>query len=213
MTISSINKILLFTRYPHPGKCKTRLIPEYSAEKAAEIHRQLVAHSHKTIRDYLAQHKYTAYHIYYTGASVKEMKHWLGKQSFRKQQGQNLGDRMAEALNTTLQNAERCLLMGSDCPAITAELLQNSFAALQEKDIVLGPAYDGGYYLVGINKTVSPEQIKHLFSDILWGSEEVLATTLERIKELQLTFQLLPKLHDIDTPDDLLHFNHHSHAE
>jgi len=213
MTISSTNTILLFTRYPHPGKCKTRLIPRYSAEAAAEIHQQLVFHSHKTISNYLAQHKHTAYHIYYTGASVKEMRHWLGEQSFTLQQGQNLGERMAGALNTTLQQRERCLLMGSDCPAITPELLQNAFTALQTKDIVLGPAYDGGYYLVGMNKTVSSKQREYLFSDIPWGSKKVLPTTLERIQELQLTFQLLPKLHDIDTPDDLQYFNHHSHAE
>lgn len=213
MTISSANTILLFTRYPHPGKCKTRLIPEYSAEAAAEIHRQLVSLSHKTICNYLAQHKHTTYHICYTGASVKEMRHWLGKQSFIEQQGQNLGDRMAGALSTALQNRERCLLIGSDCPDITSELLQNAFMALQQKDIVLGPAYDGGYYLVGMNKTLSPRQIEFLFSEIPWGSEKVLATTLERVEELQLTFQLLPKLHDIDTPDDLKHFNHHSHAE
>lgn len=213
MTTSSTNTILLFTRYPHPGKCKTRLIPEYSAKAAAEIHRQLVVHSHKTISNYLAQHKHTAYHIYYTGASAKEMRCWLGKQIFSKQQGQDLGDRMAGALSTTLLQRERCLLMGSDCPAITPELLQNAFTALQEKDIVLGPAYDGGYYLVGMKKSVSPKQIERLFSDILWGSEKVLPTTIERIKELQLTFKLLPKLHDIDTPDDLQYFNHHSHAE
>ena len=103
--------------------------------------------------------------------------------------------------------------MGSDCPDITPELLQNAFTALQKKDIVLGPAHDGGYYLVGMNKTLSPKQIEYLFSDIPWGSDKVLPTTLERIQELQLAFQLLPKLHDIDTPDDLQYFNHHSHAE
>jgi uncharacterized protein len=210
---TSTNTILLFTRYPHPGKCKTRLLPIYSAEAAAEIHRQLVSHSEKTIRNYLAQHNKTTYHIHYTGASVKEMKRWLGEQSFVKQQGKNLGERMARALDKALQSAGRCLLIGSDCPDITPELLRNAFTVLQKKDIVLGPAYDGGYYLVGINKTLSPKQIEHLFTDVPWSSENVLTTTLERIKELQLTFHLLPKLHDIDTPDDLQYFNHYSHTE
>ena len=210
---TSTNTILLFTRYPHPGKCKTRLIPEYSAAAAADIHRQLVAHSHKTISNYLAQHNNTTYHIYYTDASVKEMKDWLGEQQFVKQQGQNLGERMAGALRTALQSAERCLLMGSDCPGITPELLQNGLAALQENDIVLGPAYDGGYYLIGMRKKPSFKQIEHLFSDIPWGSAKVLTRTIERIQELQLPFQLLPQLHDIDTPDDLHYFNNHPHAE
>jgi len=210
---NSTNTILLFTRYPRPGKCKTRLFPEYSADEATEIHRQLVNHSHKTVTSYLTLHNNVTYHICYTGASVKEMKDWLGQQRLLKQQGNTLGERMAEALKTALQSSGKCLLMGSDCPAITQELLQNGFTALQEKDIVLGPAHDGGYYLIGVKNSLTPEQIEHLFSAIPWGSEKVLAKTVERINERRLSFQLLEKLHDIDTADDLQYFNHYSHAE
>ncbi len=205
--------ILLFTRYPQPGRCKTRLLPELSAEEAAEIHRRLVSHSDTTISNYLTQHNDTTYHICYTGASDKQMKHWLGQRKFVKQQGKNLGERMANALKTARLSCDKCLLMGSDCPDISGELLQDAFLALQTNDIVLGPAHDGGYYLIGINKTLRPKQIEQLFSDILWGKSNVLAKTLERIKKLQLSFQLLQKLHDIDTPDDLQYFNHHSHSE
>lgn len=212
MTMSA-NTILLFTRYPYPGKCKTRLIPQYSAEEAAAIHRQLVFQSDKTINTYLAQHRTTAYHIYYTGASVKQMQHWLNSRSFILQQGKHLGERMANAFSTTLKSTKRCLIMGSDCPDISTDLLKNAFAILQERDIVLGPAYDGGYYLIGLKRTLSQKQITHLFADVPWGSEKVLTTTLTRIKELQLQCQLLPKLHDIDTPHDLKYFNHHSHTE
>ncbi len=205
--------ILLFTRYPQPGKCKTRLLPELSAEAATEIHRQLVFHSDTTISNYLTQHNDTTYHICYTGASDKQMKHWLGQRKFVKQQGENLGERMANGLKTARLSCDKCLLMGSDCPDISGELLQDAFLVLQNSDIVLGPAHDGGYYLIGINKTLLPQQIEQLFSDILWGKNNVLAKTLERIKKLQLSFQLLKKLHDIDTPDDLQYFNHHSHSE
>jgi rSAM/selenodomain-associated transferase 1 len=210
---NSTNTILLFTRYPRSGKCKTRLIPEYSADEAADIHRQLVSHSHKTITSYLTLHNNAAYHICYTGASVKEMRDWLGQQKFLNQQGGNLGKRMAKALKTALHSSDKCLLMGADCPGITEKLLQNGFTVLQEKDIVLGPAHDGGYYLVGVNNTLTPEQIDYLFTAIPWGGEKVLAKTIERINKLQLTFQLLEKLHDIDTADDLQYFNHYSHTE
>ncbi len=210
---TSTNMILHFTRYPHPGKCKTRLLPALSAEKAAEIHRQLVDHSDKTITSYLTRFSDTTYHIHYTGASLKEMNQWLGDRQFTKQLGEDLGQRMANALRTAMTSCDKCVLMGSDCPDITEELLQNAFTALQKSDIVLGPACDGGYYLIGINKTLSPKNLKQLFTAIPWGGEMVLAKTLERIQELQLSFQLLEKLHDIDTPDDLQYFNHHSHTE
>jgi len=126
--------ILLFTRYPQPGRCKTRLLPKLSAEEAAEIH-----------SNYLTQHNDTTYHICYTGASDKQMKHWLGQRKFVKQQGENLGERMANALKTARLSCDKCLLMGADCPDISGELLQDAFLALQTNDIVLGPAHDGGY--------------------------------------------------------------------
>jgi rSAM/selenodomain-associated transferase 1 len=210
---TSTNTILLFTRYPQPGKCKTRLFSKLSTEEAAGIHRQLVCHSDNTINSYLTHFSDTTYHIHYTGASLKEMKHWLGDRRFTNQKGKDLGERMANALHTAILTGDKCLLMGSDCPDISWKLLQNAFIALQEKDIVLGPAHDGGYYLIGINKTLSPKHLKKLFTDIPWGSENVLHKTTERIEELQLSFQLLEKLHDIDTPDDLQYFNHHSHTE
>lgn len=214
MTVPNNNTLILFTRYPRPGACKTRLLSEYSAEAAADIHRQLVSHSNQTIIDYLQQYTRTDYHIYFTGASVKEMKEWLGEQHFFfLQQGKTLGQRMASGITETLKQAEKCLLMGSDCPAITPGLIEEGFSALDESDIVLGPAYDGGYYLIGTHNRIDKEQIAAFFTDIPWGTSEVLATTLHRIQTMQLTVHLLPKLHDIDTPDDLHHFNHHSHTE
>lgn len=214
MAVSSNNTIILFTRYPRPGECKTRLLSKYNAEEAADIHRQLVAHSTQTIAAYLQQYTETTYHIYYTGASIKEMKEWLGGQYiFSPQEGENLGQRMAKSLTETLKQSDKCLLMGSDCPAVTPQILEEGFGALDRNDIVLGPAFDGGYYLVGSHNRIKKEQIAALFADIPWGTNEVLATTMLRIQEMQLDAHLLPKLHDIDTPDDLHYFHHHSHAE
>ncbi|RUM43065.1 MAG: hypothetical protein DSY80_06205 [Desulfocapsa sp.] len=210
---SCTKTIILFTRYPRPGECKTRLLPEYSPEEAAVIHRQLTACSDKTISDYLAQYNSTTYHIYYTGASVKEMTLWFGKRKFRQQQGENLGERMADAFSATLQHVEQCLLIGADCPDITPDLLEKGFSALKNNDIVLGPAYDGGYYLIGLKQSLPTTQLKGLFKDIPWGSNTVLSKTLERAENLQLQLHLLEKLHDIDTPDDLQYCNHYSYVE
>lgn len=214
MTVSSHNTIILFTRYPRPGECKTRLLSQYSAEEAADIHRQLVARSTQTITAYLQHHKETTYHIYYTGASIKEMKEWLGEQYlFFPQKGENLGQRMAESLTETLKQNHKCLLMGSDCPALTPHILEQGFGALDRSDIILGPAHDGGYYLVGTHNRITSQQIASLFADIPWGTSDVLTTTLQRIQEMQLDGHLLPKLHDIDTPDDLHYFHHYTHTE
>ncbi len=83
------NLVILFTRYPNPGKCKTRLIPTLGSEGAAKIHRQLVANNIATLTTFSSLHANTTYHIYYDGASVSDMEKWLGKQIFKKQQGNN----------------------------------------------------------------------------------------------------------------------------
>jgi len=120
---------------------------------------------------------------------------------------------MAAALLQEIPNGEKLILIGSDCPAITTELLQKGFKALQTDDLILGPAHDGGYYLIGVNSSNGIKTIQQLFNDIPWGTSDVLDKTLRQAENLQLHVHLLPTLHDIDTPDDLKHFNHHSHSE
>ncbi len=117
---------------------------------------------------------------------------------------------MAHALTLTLQNTKNCILLGSDCPEVTPQLLEEAFSALQAKDIVLGPAFDGGYYLIGANNSCTAIQLQALFTNIPWGSGTVLSKTLAKIEALSLQAHLLKKLHDIDTPDDLHYFNYYS---
>lgn len=205
--------VILFTRYPHPGRCKTRLIPTFGDEGAAKIHKQLVEYNIATLTTLSALHSNRTYHIFYDGASVHDMEKWLGKQIFIQQQGNNIGERMANALIMGLQTAEKCLLMGSDCPDISPELLNEAFQALQQNDIILGPAYDGGYYLIGVDNSCKAAAISTLFRDIQWGSDKVLQETRQRADELHFRVHLLQKLHDIDTPDDIKYFDHYSHPE
>ncbi len=205
--------VILFTRYPRPGKCKTRLISALGREEATRIHRQLVSHCINTLAKFNILENNGTYHIYHAGASEEEMQQWLGKHRFVAQQGRGLGERMANALADNLQTTENCVLIGSDCPDIDPALLQHAFQKLQENDLVLGPAYDGGYYLIGMNHSVGKNTIQKLFTEIQWGTDQVLPATILRAEELSLKYHLLLKLHDIDIHDDLQYFNHRPHSE
>ena len=205
--------VILFTRYPYPGKCKKRLIPAFGNAGAANILKQLVEYSITTLNTFSSLHANTPYHIYYYGASTSDMEQWLGEKSYTKQQGNNIGERMADALITELQTAKNCVLIGSDCPEISPELLKEAFRALQQNDLILGPAYDGGYYLIGVKNSSKATAIRQLFRDISWGSDRVLLETKQRADDLNFRVHLLQKLHDIDTPDDLKHFHNYSHTE
>ncbi len=205
--------VILFTRYPHHGKCKTRLIPALGREGAVQIHKQLVSHCIKTLKKFIMDACDTTYHIYYDGASEEQMQDWLGRHLFVAQQGKDLGERMANALTGTLQTAEKCILIGSDCPDINPALLQKAFLKLQDNTLVLGPAHDGGYYLIGLNHSFGNSTIRNIFSEIPWGSDGVLSTTIIRLQELQIRYHLLQTLHDIDVPDDLNYFHHRSNSQ
>jgi len=205
--------VILFTSYPRPGKCKTRLIPKLGKEAAAQIHKQLVSHCIKTLEKFIISEQGATYHIYHHGASEEQMQEWLGIHRYSAQQGNDLGERMANALLENLQTTEKCLLIGSDCPDIDPALLQEALLKLQTNDLVLGPAYDGGYYLIGINCSLTQKMIREVFSDIPWSSDKVLSTTILRLEKLKIRYHLLKKLHDIDIPDDLNYFHHHSNAQ
>jgi uncharacterized protein len=193
MTLASLDDrhLILFARYPVPGTTKTRLVPALGAAAAA-----LLA---KTLTEFaLAQARACGcpLTVYGTGASVEQLEQWLGA-SCELQPTGDLGERMASALaQTYARGARRTLLIGSDCPGITPQLLANGFEALRHHDVVLGPATDGGYYLIGM-RAPQPQ----LFAQMQWSHSAVLAQTLARLEGL--THILLPVLSDIDTPEDL----------
>jgi rSAM/selenodomain-associated transferase 1 len=118
------------------------------------------------------------------------------------QQGNNLGERMYNALEDALEKAEYALLIGSDCPVLDEEYLEDALSRLESGvDVVIGPAEDGGYTLIGMCRA---EPL--LFSDIRWGESKVMEATRERCREAELTLYELEQRYDIDTYDDLLRF-------
>jgi len=198
------NNLVIFTRFPTPGETKSRLIPALGATAAAELQRQLTEHTLATVeapgddRDY-------AIEIRYAGATRHAMRTWLGdRHRFRRQRDGDLGARMGDAFTSAFQHdSERCVIIGIDCPALGLHHLREAFHALRTSDLVLGPATDGGYYLIGLTANRATSAIPALFEDMEWGTELVLDRTRDRAMRQELSVALLEPLHDIDRPEDL----------
>ncbi|OQX06729.1 MAG: hypothetical protein BWK76_25810 [Desulfobulbaceae bacterium A2] len=203
--------ILLLTRYPRPGKAKTRLIPALGDEGAARLQRRLTEGMVSRVAA-LQGCRPLCFTICYEGTDAGTMAAWLGSEHhYRAQADGNLGERMENALRQALAaGAGRLLLIGADCPGLDASLLAEALDHLRAVDLVLGPAHDGGYYLLGQSARL-PAVLRHgLFTGISWGSDRVLAETLTRAQMAGIHYHLLPHRHDIDRPADLVHLDHHT---
>ncbi|TAD81899.1 MAG: glycosyltransferase [Oscillatoriales cyanobacterium] len=196
-------QLIIFTRYPAPGKAKTRLIPVLGKEGAANLHRLM---TQRTIARALSlqNSRPLSVEIHYTGSSQQLMEDWLGTEIVYHQQSEgDLGARMLAAFQKSFNlGIEKVAIIGTDCPKLKQQMLAKAFDDLSDKDLVLGPAKDGGYYLIGL-RCLIPE----LFDGIHWGSNEVFADTLAIAKNLGLNIGILPTLVDIDRPEDLIGLN------
>lgn len=194
------NHLLIFTRYPKPGKTKTRLIPAVGPEGAATIQRELTEHTIQTVRSLQARLPELVSTVFYTGTTQQQMAAWLGSDLQYRPQGEgNLGQRMQASFQAAFaMGAKRVVIIGIDCPELAVTDLEQAFIALSKQAIVFGPATDGGYYLLGQQHLV-PE----LFVNVEWGTDQVLAQSLAIATQLNLTVQQLRPLTDIDRPADL----------
>lgn len=194
-------RLAVFTRYPEPGKAKTRLAPALGARGAAELQRRMTASVLATARAF-AEGGGALLEVRYEGGSEAEMRAAFGGGCrFVPQSGGDLGQRMGRAFAAAFANgAGAAVLIGSDCPSITAETLAEAFRLLDAPhDLVLGPAADGGYYLIGLRRPVPA-----LFpADMPWGEASVRCRTLQIAKDLGLSVALLQELSDVDRPEDL----------
>lgn len=197
---SSAGDVLLlqFAREPVPGRVKTRLLPTLSPEQACELHCELVMWTARQLLDA----RLGQVQVCVAGdpaASLFAQCTAAGVASVSRQQGADLGERMFNALECGLQNHSRVILVGSDCPAITPAYLGLAVDALAHADVVIGPAEDGGFVLIGVT-AVQPA----MFSSVQWGTSEVYRVTRENLQRLQLRCAELPTLADIDRPEDLM---------
>ncbi len=189
--------LIIFTRYPEPGKTKTRLIPVLGAEGAAALHRQMAERILSWAKPMRSENLSLEIRV---EGETELIRNWLGSDlSCREQGGGDLGLRMSRAFEEGFQAGfDNIVLIGTDCPGLSADLVRIAFARLASEEAVLGPANDGGYYLIGLHKTVPA-----LFENIPWGTAEVLHSTLDLAAGLRLRVSLLEPLDDIDRPEDL----------
>jgi uncharacterized protein len=193
------NRLVVFTRFPEPGKSKTRLIPVLGPEGAADLHRQMSEHTLSWVRRWKERFA-GSLQIHFTGGSEQSFQKWLGPDlSFRPQAKGDLGVRMARAFRQGFQEGmEKIVIVGTDCPGLSEDLAQQAFARLDQSEVALGPARDGGYYLIGLRRPA-----EELFRGVPWGTGGVLAKTREIARNLAFQVSLLEPLEDVDRPEDL----------
>jgi len=192
-------RLIIFTRYPEPGNTKTRLIPALGADGAAALQCEMTRHV-LGVAGRLAADAPVSLEVRFEGGDVEKMTARFGSgPQYRRQGPGDLGCRLQRALDeASAEGARRVVIVGADCPEITVELLAEAFERLSTAELVLGPATDGGYYLIGLRRGTA-----ELFTDIAWGSDRVLRQTRRRARELALSVATLPELSDVDRPEDL----------
>ncbi|MFC1891566.1 TIGR04283 family arsenosugar biosynthesis glycosyltransferase [Thermodesulfobacteriota bacterium] len=192
------DRLIIFTRYPVPGKTKTRLIPLIGSLGAADLQRRLTEKTLKTAHQ-AASVSSIGIDIHFEGSSQKKMKQWLGSGlNYEYQRKGNIGDRMFQSFDDVFKKGcRKAVLIGTDIPGLEAEHLRKAFNALERNDLVLGPSTDGGYWLIGLNRPVD------IFKGIDWSTSSVHKQTLSAAKDQGLKTQLIDTLTDIDTAEDL----------
>jgi rSAM/selenodomain-associated transferase 1 len=186
--------LLIFVKNPEKGKVKTRLARTVGDEKAYNTYLKLLNFTIKVASKVEVQRQ-----IWYS--SFVDEEDGLGGADFEKklQYGENLGERMQNAFREGFKGQyEKIVIIGSDCPGITPDIIEEAYAKLDRNDVVLGPSEDGGYYLLGLKKMITG-----IFESIPWSTEEVFSDTVKVLKNKKIDYGLLSTLNDIDTEEDL----------
>jgi rSAM/selenodomain-associated transferase 1 len=195
--------LVIFAKAPIPGQVKTRLCPPLTADEATTLHGSFVLDTLERTRTAVAKLKlpfdrYLACSPSSTAVFFRIMEERQVVMLID-QQGDDLGVRMSRAFETMFARGyERVLIVGTDVPSLPLEHYKRALTLLDKHEVVLGPALDGGYYLIGLNKPTPA-----LFENIPWSTDRVLSLTHEKANRLGLSIGLLPEWRDIDTIDDL----------
>lgn len=189
--LANPNALIIFIRNPIRGTVKTRLAQTLGNDKAFDIYKELLEITRQQSIKVNAQcYLYYSDHI--------ELDAWSETTFIKKvQSGIDLGARMANAFNEVLQTHSKAIIIGSDCPYITSQIIDHSFHLLSNNDVILGPAIDGGYYLLGM-KSTSPS----IFESMPWSESNLYEKTIEKLNQLNFTHSSLIQLEDIDTEEE-----------
>lgn len=192
--------LIVFTRWPEPGRAKTRLIPALGAESAADLQWRMTEQTVGRAWAFCATSG-TQLRLAHEGGTPAQLREWLGPLAFEPQAGGDLGARLTHVmLRAHAAGAAKIVMVGTDCPALAEEHLCRAFAALDSHDLVLLPVHDGGYALIGLRQ---PQQ--GVFQNIPWSTKQVTEATLQQASRLGLHTALLEPLQDVDEPTDLPH--------
>jgi rSAM/selenodomain-associated transferase 1 len=205
---SSREALILFARPPLPGRAKTRLIPLLGESGAADLYRAFLADAAALARAVRKARPTVGLTAEWAmdGESPEEFSPvaWLpGPFLHRAQTGADLGSRMAAALGRRLAWGGHAVLIGTDFPDLPPEIPLAAFEALERmardspSNAIIGPASDGGYYLMGLSRPV-PE----IFTSVEWGTDRVFEATLQKLKTLNIPVHILSEWHDVDGPED-----------
>jgi rSAM/selenodomain-associated transferase 1 len=193
-----LNSVLaVFLKAPRSGTVKTRLVPALGAAAAAGLYRALAGAVVEQTRPRAGEYERI---LFFAPPEARaEMQAWLPGEILLAQEGTDLGSRMSAAFAECFRRGgDRAVIVGSDVPGLTCADVTAALDSLADHDLALGPALDGGYYLIALGRPVPA-----LFQGIAWGSASVFAATMERAAVLGLTVRVLEPRRDVDTLDDL----------
>lgn len=193
---SEENAIIVFVKNPIPGKVKTRLAATMGEKAALHVYLQLI----DRLKSRIAGSTNPVY-IFYSDY-IDPADYWpVQKCTKHVQTGNDLGERMSDAFAKVLSRHKKAVLIGSDCPMVDTGLLEQAMDGLENVDVVIGPAADGGYYLIGMKKRYDT-----LFNDIPWSTDNVLEATIRKAKESSISLHHLGELRDVDDENDFLFY-------
>ncbi|HEX8616650.1 MAG TPA: TIGR04282 family arsenosugar biosynthesis glycosyltransferase [Thermoanaerobaculia bacterium] len=203
-------RLLVFARLPELGQVKTRLARDVGEANALAIYEAMLRDLLANVGESSADTEIEFLWPPTPAANGESLRRAFAHHSVAIQTGATLGERLSMALSERFffHKTRKIVVIGADDPTLTRELIEHAFALLDSVEYVLGPAADGGYYLIGC-RALSFDPV--VFHDIDWGTSTVLATTLQRIASIERTVALLPERYDIDTADDLQRYAAEGH--
>lgn len=190
------NAAIVFLKFPQEGEVKTRLAKDKSEKFATEFYKVCVEHTISEVKEM----QESAEIFLFVESNLTEIKEWLGTGiNIYEQKGEDLGVKMKNAFEEVFNKGfEHVIIIGTDIPGISSSILKTAFRHLKSTETVIGPAQDGGFYLLGMNQLH-----EELFKETEWSTDEVLPTLLVKIKSLGCQFVMLPELIDIDHEADI----------
>lgn len=197
--------IIVFTRFPVEGKVKTRLAKNMGNKFAVSFFRACAEHTFKELLK-VEEMGSDLFLFCSEENEIEQLMKWAGNNfKYYSQQGSNLGIKMYNAFNTVFKKGyKKAIIIGTDAPDISTNIMQSAISALDNYSVVIGPANDGGYYLLGFKS-----KLIDLFSGIEWSTDSVFDNTIEKLNNSEINYFMLDELTDIDTLEDLQYWRKH----